>query len=197
MGEYANHGSTRIKIGTCGDLYYLRADQRHEVHGGDVHGPDYWTGMRFRFPWPDEDDMAPGGDFHANDYNRSIPVPGATVPEGVEHYTVQFSARPPGYLVSLPCPEGEDHSHGLTVHRNGFSGRVRLVRQKLAEDGRLLPILQCGGCGTMWRLEDPADIEELAVLCRSEADRRDGSAFWHTVAARILAGAGISPELVE
>lgn len=29
MGEYATYKGQEIKIGTCEDCYYLRADQRH------------------------------------------------------------------------------------------------------------------------------------------------------------------------
>ena len=38
MGEYASYLGERIKIGTCENMYYLRADQRHLVSGYDF-GP--------------------------------------------------------------------------------------------------------------------------------------------------------------
>jgi hypothetical protein len=120
---------------------------------------------------------------------------------------VQFVASEPGYNVCLPCPEGPQYSpapHGyastlpagdrtLTVHRNGFRGSVQLVGQKLVKGIGLVPILRCGGCGTMWREEDRTRIEELAVCFRSEGDRRgqrDGTpdTYYHAIADRLLAG---------
>ena len=207
MGEYARQG----KMGTCEDMYYLRASQRFSVipDPGSLDPSDRDTvlHLRFRFPWPDEDHIGPCSDeFHANGYKRAVTVEGYQPPAGVKHYTVQFSA-PAGYLVSLPCPEAHSTTpglqttvNGLQVHRNGFAGAVRLVQQKLLADGRLVPVLECGGCGTAWRVEDAAEIEALAVAFRSEGDRRarqfnateaDGR-FWHQIADRILESAGMA-----
>lgn len=209
MGEYARRLSdgADVKIGTCESMYYLRADQRHLVRAtsGNVNpnSSDAYS-IRFRFPWPDEDHIRPG---EFDNYERAIAAHGFAAPSGVEHYSVQFTAHT-GYNVCLPCPEGQPGAtpglsttvNGMTVHRNGFGGAVKLVQQKLLKDGRLVPVCMCGGCGAMWRLEDPAEIEALAVAFRAEGDRkirqsRDESpsegAFWHDIADRILAGAKI------
>src|SRR3990167_2579485 len=90
MGEYATRGKDRIKIGTCEDMYYLRFDQRdrvqHEPGNVAPNGEDAY-GLRFRFPWPDEDHVAPGGEeFHANGYHRAIAVYGIQPPTEVEHF---------------------------------------------------------------------------------------------------------------
>ena len=200
MGEYARYNGQHIKMGTCEDMYYLRADQRHlvqpELGSVDPNGPDAYS-LRFRFPWPQEDDVAPGA---FEDYCKAGAVPGATVPEGVEHYTVQFSASA-GYLTSLPCPEGPG-PHPTFVHRNGFAGAVLLEQQKLLPDGRLVPVCRCRGCGAKYRIEEPAEIEARAVAFRSEGDRRErdgahngpGKAdrqFWDEVADRVLSDAGL------
>ncbi len=200
MGEYASYQGEDVKIGTCEDMYYLRFEQRRLVNfiTGNVDVKDYQTvlGLRFRFPWPDEDNIEPGG---FEDSDRSVWIPGATIPEGVDHGTVQFSA--PGYNCSLPCPESGGEP-SVKVFRNGFGGAVRLVRQKLLADGRLVPILKCGGCGHLWRSEDDAEIEELATLLRAEGQRRKndrwtasgervGHRWWNEIADRMLAGAGI------
>jgi hypothetical protein len=55
MGEYATYNGENIKLGTCESMYYLRADQRHLISGYRFDGGD-----RFRFPFPDEDDIEPG-----------------------------------------------------------------------------------------------------------------------------------------
>lgn len=211
MGEYAKYGSSRVKIGTCEDMYYLRAGQRFQVFpepgNVDPRGDDAYA-LRFRFPWPNEDDTAPGG-FDSG--YKMVSAPGATVPQGVEHYNIQFRADA-GYLLSLPCPEGDaNNTPGLTttsgalkIARNGFNGAVQLVAQKLLRDGRLVPVCRCGGCGGMYRMEDAAEIEALAVAFRSEADSRERSGqhngtgkqdriFWDTIADRILSGAKLTP----
>lgn len=208
MGEYAKFQGARVKIGTCEDMYYLRYDQRHlvEAERGNVNpnsSRDVHS-LRFRFPWPDEDTTArPGFDDADHRYERSVHVPSLTVPEGVKHGSIQFAARA-GYLVSLPCPEGPGSVqgfttivNGLTVHRNGFSGTAHLCQQKLLQDGRLVPIMRCGGCGTKYRVEEPADIEALVVALRAEGDRRakDGAGdWWQTIADRVEAGASSTVE---
>lgn len=207
MGEYANFGGRSVKIGTCEDMYYLRYDQRFKVHrkSGNVDPVKDAEALRFRFPWPDEDTIEPGsGKFHDNGYHRSLCIRGFSAAD-VEHDSVQFVAHA-GYVMSLPCPEssaftGEAGLGPLTlndlktirVHRNGFSGAVHLVAQRFRPGIGLVPILRCGGCGTMWREETRERIEEIAVLLRSEGDSKEqrGSGmakFYHTIADRVLAG---------
>ena len=74
MGEYATYNGDSIKIGACEDMYYLRYDQRHmvkqEAHSLD---PTNCDGLRFRFPFPDEDDMPPGA---FDDFRRGLMIYG-------------------------------------------------------------------------------------------------------------------------
>jgi len=174
MGEYAKHKGEEIKIGTCEDMYYLRFDQRHLVQAlpGNVDpNSDDALSIRFRFPWPNEDRNEPG-DFeqydkgvavHYYDAYGMVKQDDIKAPAGVDHYTVQFVAHA-GYLLSLPCPEGPQvlelplnggkmtvDLKGLNIHRNGFSGAVQLVRQKLLADGRLVP-----GLSVWWLWYDVA-----------------------------------------
>ena len=207
MGEYAECGGRRVKIGTCEEMYYLRYDQREQVqhlHGNvdpvrDAHE------LRFRFPWPDEDGIAPGGKFHENGYERSVWVPGLIVPDTLkgEHYNIQFTARQ-GYLISLPCPEGWGRDtvivagESARIARNGFRGAVRLCEQRPDKAGVLGVILECGGCGLKWRCSDWTDAEPVVVALRAEADNRNRAQagddhWWHTVADRVAAGYGYGP----
>lgn len=213
MGEYAAQG----KMGTCEDFYYLRYDQRGQVTpepgSVDPAGP-YVDKLRFRFPWPDEDHIPPcGAEFHDNGYHRAVPARGFQAGPDVDHGNVQFLAQA-GYVTSLPCPESSRYTGPaglgarrlnsspddgpINVHRNGFPGAVQLVAQKYRPGIGLVPVLRCGGCGAMWRLEDQGEIEALAVAFRSEGDRweresrnDDGGRFWHTIADRILAGLAV------
>lgn len=208
MGEYAGFKGQSVKIGTCEDMYYLRFEQRalvtKEPHSLDpVECADE---LRFRFPWPDEDGCEPGSDFNGHAFDRSVSVPGFVADADVEHHTIQFtSTRPTGYVASLPCPESSayvDGAHGrrqlvdggaVGVHRNGFAGAVALCSQRYRPGIGLVPVLKCGGCGSMWRVEDRAGIEAVVVAFRSEADKeRDQTAslvaFYHAIADRVLAG---------
>jgi|ERR1700722_4953019 len=67
MGEYAGFRGDQVKIGTCEQMYYLRADQAHLVRAlpGNVDPLKDAEHLRFRFPFPDEDHIQPGafGDF--------------------------------------------------------------------------------------------------------------------------------------
>jgi hypothetical protein len=49
VGEYATFRGSSIKIGTCESMYYLRADQRHEVDGYTAT-----AGYNLCVPCPDE-----------------------------------------------------------------------------------------------------------------------------------------------
>lgn len=217
MGEYAKYRGQQIKIGTCENMYYLRHDQRHEVtpESGSVNpaGRERFA-LRFRFPWPDEDHIKPGAFDGA--FERTLAVPGMAVPDAVKHETLHFSSQGNGYGVTLPCPESAEYTKGtqgawrvligvkrneeIRVHQHGGAAGVLLAYQKPVEGLGLAPILMCGACRAMWREEDRAEIERIAVLFRSEADRLDKLyrreqdapdariRMYHTIADRILAG---------
>ena len=130
MGEYAMYGDARVKIGTCEDMYYLRADQRYRV--GPLEGNVNPTNardlevIRFRFPWPDEDHIEPGA---FERYDRVLGLYGVEVPADLEHGRVQFVAHA-GYNVMLPCPESaEAKASGLSFARNGHPGPVQFGQQ--------------------------------------------------------------------
>ena len=102
MGEYAIYNGQRVKIGTREDMLYLRWDQAHKVtpvsDSLNPTDPKILDVIRFRFPWPDEDNIAPG-EFHDSD--RGLRLDGFTVPAEVKHGSTQFKANYPanGYLV--------------------------------------------------------------------------------------------------
>lgn len=198
MGEYAKFNGGEIKVGTCENMYYIRADQRHLVEY------DFDAGDRFRFPFPDEDAIEPG---QFGDHDRGVEIPGYTISEGHDHGTVQFVASV-GYVVSLPCPEqyGQpgftiEMPDGLRVGRNGFHG-YPVVKQQKVVDGALWTVIACGACGYKWRL--PKDqAAEVAERFLDEAEREeyrhdlggfgpahtdDSKRFYLEMAKRIMAG---------
>jgi hypothetical protein len=84
LGENAVYQGHRVKIGTCEDMLYLRADQAALVER-DYRSLDpvrEREAVRFRFPWPDEDGTEPGA---FGDPFRVLGVEGARAPDGVEH----------------------------------------------------------------------------------------------------------------
>lgn len=181
MGEYANVDGERVKIGTCEDMYYMRADQMDRVSGGDwPHIQRSLNVVRFRFPFPDEDGAAPGS---FGDYSRGFSIPGYTLPatlSGDQHHTVQFTATP-GYVLSIPCPEqfGQpgmtvNLPNGLSVGRNGFNGGPKIVQQAF-RDGVLVTLLRCGACGAVHRLDTIEDARPVIEALRAEAVRQEPS----------------------
>lgn len=202
MGEYALYGSTRVKIGTCEDMYYLRADQRFKVkhEQGNVDPVRDVGEIRFRFPFPDEDGTHPG-DF--DPYNRAIPIPGMPAPPDFEHYGVQFTAR--GYVTSLPCPENPDSRlyvirpeperppEKVTIHRNGFAGAVRLRMQRYNPETKIwMAIFECGGCEAMWRVPTLEDLQPYLVAINAEIEhvrrQKENTDWWTKIRERILQG---------
>lgn len=183
MGEYATYRGQQIKIGTCESMYYLRADQLHLISDSDIKGHE--DQVRFRFPFPDEDDIAPGS---FEDYNRRIRLDGVRPPDELkdQHYSIQFKHEH-GYLCSLPCPEAHDTGNpmrvelpnGVTIARNGFKGSV-FLSQQVFHEGMLVPVLECA-CGMAWRLRTLEDarpvIDSLLAmhrrLCDSYVPARD------------------------
>ena len=190
MGEYAKFNRRDIKIGTCEDMYYLRADQSALVQPlpGNVDPVRDRAELRFRFPWPDEDEIRPGA---FERYERGVGLHGVEQPATVDHGVVQFTA--PGYNVCLPCPESKAYS-GLKIHRNGHPGPVQIVQQRWIGD-QLVLICACGGCGAKWREATLDEARPYIDACLREAANRelppatasDGE-WWREVARRIKVG---------
>jgi hypothetical protein len=218
MGEYAKYNGERIKIGTCEDMYYLRYDQRFLVfpESGNVNprAKDELKVIRFRFPFPEEDNVEPGT---FEDPFKFIRIDDVQANADVDHQLVQFTASN-GYVVSLPCPEGPnpnenmlsrilgfrddafvwDERTGITygeirklcqplkIHKNGYGGPVRLVQQAV-RNGKLVPVFQCGACSTAWRVEDVEDLEKYLNPLREKMERETAmrKEYWQKVIDRM------------
>lgn len=188
MGEYAKlKGSgAEVKIGTCEQMYYLRWDQADQVwaqHGNVDPVRDRFDGIRFRFPFPDEDRIQPG---EFEDYDRAFRIDGIEQTDDHEHYHVQFKASN-GYLLSIPCPESGTRSAdrmslrvdvaggSVKVGLNGYGGSFGIHSQRWLredEDGpeRLVTVCRCLGCGALWRLHTWEQAEPIVVALRAQAD---------------------------
>jgi hypothetical protein len=188
MGEYATFNGEHVKIGTCESMYYLRWDQAHTVtpERGSLDPVAERDQLLFRFPWPWEDHLAPGsGDMGSAWGDRSFRVNARFASaDGFEHGTVQLRGNN-GYLTSIPCPEGADvetvqgslgitstHMHvaGLKIGLNGYGGPSELVAQRWW-DGKLVAVVQCKGCGRMWRLPELEMALPILESIQTEVDR--------------------------
>lgn len=204
MGEDAFYRDKLVKIGTCEEMYYLRAEQaqlvRRAPNSLDVNDDVVRFALRFRFPWPDEDTILPGEFEKA--FDRGHGLYKLAVPDEVEHRGVQFKTDH-GYLLSVPCPESEEgrealEKAGLKVHKNGWRGDVEVNAQKwLKADAsgpeRLCTICRCGGCGAKYRLETYEMALPVIEACRKQGDPTHQNAWqrdtwWDGVADRIAAG---------
>jgi hypothetical protein len=201
MGEYAKRLSDgeHIKIGTCEDMYYLRRDQIDLVQYDGGFTPDVLTVVRFRFPFPGEDKIAPG-DF--NDYNYGFKVYDFLPPDGLEHYSVQYEAggQYGGLLASLPCPlsaeaKALEKAEGFKIryHFNGFGAHQMISQQRLWA-GHWATVMECRPCGAKYRLPELADAEPLLTALERMAvqetgrDREDYAKTIRTIAARVRRG---------
>lgn len=206
MGEYAKHNGSEIKIGTCEDMLYLRADQAHLVTAmpRNVDPIKDAQSIRFRFPFPQEDDIAPG----SFEPFFTLGVSGVEVPEDIDHGNLQFTRNYPrsgGILLSVPCPESkEGKASGLTYHYNGYSGKVQIAQQRVVGD-QLVLVCQCGSCGAAYRcptLEDAQPVIDSLLKTAAYNDHenriandRPGSVqcvsrgdYYREVAKRIVDG---------
>ena len=158
MGEYAQYNGNEIKIGTWGNMYYLRFDQVGKVYplpnNLDPRAKDILEVIRFRFPFPEEDNIEPGA---FENYQKSLGISGVEPPEEINHYSIQFSNHR-GLLVSLPCPESKEGKEtGYSIGYNGYAGKVRITQQAV-RGGKLVLVCECGSCGSAYNLPEIEDV---------------------------------------
>lgn len=181
MGEYAKRRTDgeEVKIGTCENMYYLRWEDRNNVL--PIHGnvnPVTESGLRFRLPYPDEDDIRIG---QYSAYNRGLPLVRHTE-TGSEYLTLPDTERSPGnlqlrhdngLLVNVTCYHGlrlPNLGEDGKAHWNGKAYSLELAFVKTCAEG-VYPIVRCKHCGTMWCVSwdevwdyiDPAMQERLEV----------------------------------
>jgi hypothetical protein len=181
MGEYANYGGQSIKIGTCEDMYYIRLDHlpwlTPEDNSLNFRNPEVLRELRFRFPFPDEDLLRPGG---FSDHSRGVRLEGVSAPYGVNHDS---------YRLKEPCSQPKV---------------IEIVQQRIIGDFVCL-IGRCPECGNKFNYPDiehiiPVfDAIKARLLLAAETDHlplkeEETPEFWLEVAVRIAAGYGIAPK---
>lgn len=200
MGEYAKYRGQSVKIGTCEDMLYLRANQAHLVTPipGNTDPVKEAGSIRFRFPFPQEDGLKPG---EFDDPFFTLGVSGVEVPDDIDHDRLQFTRNYPkggGLTLSTPCPNSkEGKASGLQFTHNGYSGDVQIAQHRLI-DGKLVLVCACGGCGAKYRLPTLDDAQPVVDALLKMADESDVSErfgggtsrgdYYRVVAERIVAG---------
>jgi len=194
MGEYAIRQSDgeQIKIGTCENMYYLRFEDRYKVTK-DPHSldPTTTTGLYWRLPFPDEDDLRPG-DY--KDYARGFRLYKTRKPEpsgfaGHDDFAPSEIADNPGImqlhnesglLVNVKCYHGiklPSESTDFKVCWNGKSWHTELASIKNCADGTLRPVVHCRFCRHAWSFEWAEVlpfVDDVAMRTRLEAYAKHG-----------------------
>jgi len=187
MGEYAYYQGQRVKIGTCENLTDLRAEHVSQITGYDF-GRATLEGVRFRFPFPEEDGMVPGRVDSSADLDKCLNVPGAEFDHATyDHSTIHLSTGEGGLntktgnnvRVSFPCPlspRGAAIAEAAELNFFGTPRGVNIVQQR-AWDGMLVLVCACPACGRRFRLPTLADVAPVlaAVDAQAEAYRQDAA----------------------
>jgi hypothetical protein len=171
MGEYAKFNGNDIKIGTCERMYYLRLDDTDKLKylDGNINAR-IDTGLFFRLPFPDEDNIQPGNyEVHNRGYRLY-----KTEKEGTHEWTVDFSDptlaentgiiqfhNDSGILINVKCMHGEKLPEETKDVSFGWNGRswfyelTAIKKHKDAETGiiKLFPVIHCRFCGQLWRYD--------------------------------------------
>ncbi len=184
MGEYAFRKSdrTKIKIGTCETMYYLRYDDRDKVlPQQNSLNPAREMNLFWRLPFPDEDQVAIG---EYDSYNRGLRLYKKEVDRLGRDYYTDFSdpktANDPGniqlkhesgLLINVPCHHGEKLPDlgDSKAFWNGKSHSLELAHLKNMANG-VWPIVKCRHCGHMWRYHWSDIMEYIPIDMRKRLE---------------------------
>ena len=195
MGEYALYQGETVKIGTCEEMFGLRAEDVFKITPleGSVD-PRNQTGLFFRLPFPDEDDVAPG---KYEKMKRGFRL-GKQTPQGFWGYNPpELRTLKPGRIsmghesglrVSVPCRHGYDLPASTDEVRffwNGKATWLELASVKRRKDGIVVPVIRCTGCGDMWSF-GPDNWPEILAQVWDET-LRERLSQWSNPALEALA----------
>jgi hypothetical protein len=202
MGEYIKYKGHEIKLGTCESMYYARLDQLKEARfemekmGGNLDIAEYLdpkNGFRYRFPFPDEDNIQIG-DFEEYDKGLVIQLhPDDYSIAEFDHYDKWSECHPQGggYNVNVchPCPQSpkiDDFKH------SPITWRIVAIKQQKQVDGEIWVVIGCPYCGALVRLpyEDAIKlVHSIEAGYVNQHDQTDSNkAYYQEVVRRILAG---------
>jgi hypothetical protein len=203
MGEYVKYKGTSIKLGTCEDLYYanypkyikaLKAGLLVKEIGNDK--PENYAkpcnGYRFRFPFPDEDEI-PLGNIGDDNFHRGLLI---TIERGELFPKEEFPVLSATYEIKSRTQPGLVRKL-LQANPNNVMRTVDLevVQQKLIQRAgflRLALVYRCPYSGEQWRLEDKTDAEFITAQITERyintTEDEQAKDFWRKVNERISQG---------
>jgi hypothetical protein len=160
MGEYAIRKSdrTEIKIGTCGEMFYIRYEDRDKVtHKPGSINASQELNLFWRLPFPDEDEIAIG---EYGNHQRGQRLYTESDKYGDD---LELSANPgiiqlrheSGLLLNVPCYHGKrlpEVTKPMQAFWNGKSWSLELTSIKNTTDG-VKPVVSCRHCNSAWRFE--------------------------------------------
>lgn len=170
MGEYAKRKSDgqEVKIGTCEDMLYLRYEDREKVSKlPNSLDPVREAGvLRFRLPFPDEDEIPIGeykDPFRGMRLYRQCGVGQSSY---CEDFKDESTIKQPGgfqlrhecgLLVNVPCYHGLKLPEGNADFRPFWNGKgwffelTQLAPRTIDGIFQVLPIVKCRHCREIWR----------------------------------------------
>lgn len=169
MGEYIDYKGQNTKLGTCEDLYYARLDQLKAAGVDQYINPDY--GFRYRFPFPEEDNLDIG---EFDKFNKSHVIKLAFADYAlvdIDHRTISHACNANGSYnvnVMIPCPQSKEFAWTFTqmpdntvkrLRHSPLDWRIVGICQQKQVDGEVWTVIECPYCGAKVR------------ICRDEAEK--------------------------
>ncbi len=193
MGEYlTTHTGTRIKLGTCETLYYVRYDEvllESAINKPFAEYLDPKGTWIYRFPNPLED----GESVDAANSREPFGYPIFNV-SGIDiaHEDVCLPCGCDGAYninVFVACPA----SNGIKSYRvsqNGAAHPIKITGERIRENVKgLYTICECGYCGAAFGLDEKeAELLKAAILAHEPIEDQPKPNSWYKqFAARIKA----------
>lgn len=154
----------KIKVGNGTDLYALRIEDVNKVGRiGDQLDPNE-VGLRFRLPYPDEDEVLPG-DYIIQKRGLLLQFPNIDSTTGYDYYSPEYLKDDPrngtmtihdgksGLMFDVKCHHGSKLPEGskeISVEQEYPAGAIQLISVKRTADG-VIPIVRCRHCDLLWR----------------------------------------------
>jgi hypothetical protein len=168
MPVNALYNGSWIEVGAGSSLFRLRRDQASSItriagQAAPFSGTD--TRLRWRFPWPDEDGLAPD-----------------KIPSSLRTLDITISAD-----VFRHCK--------TTSNTVGTAGIHHLRYEQVTADMSIVPVLACDACGQYWSPPPrrvkilTSSLRAAAVQATGDGDDKQAT-FLRTVAAIISHGVG-------
>ena len=193
MGEYVNHKILGdVKLGVCEDLFYASYEKLKLAFDKGLlsfvpgnQEPEKYLAPgntdRFRFPFPDEDNLPIG---YNENYNRGVSIQLDYRIE-MEHNKISREVEKRNYQDFL-CQFDANYNGKVTAKYC-----IEIIAQRFIEN-ELWTVVRCPECRAMARLDrdEAVKLAEIVWQSGSEGDEKSIE-FFQEMARRILDGYGI------